>query len=70
MAKNSMLKTFTENMEWVEWKATLINFLKSQLGRNSVHLNCVTRDNVAVIVLTNTKYLDDYVDRTPLTGFF
>ena len=31
-------------------------------------LNYIIRDNVANIVLTNTKFIDDYVDRKPLTG--
>ena len=63
-----MPKNSTENMEWMELKATLINFLKFQPGRNGVPLNYVTRDNVAAIVRTNTIFLDDCIDRTPLTG--
>ena len=31
-------------------------------------LNYVIRDNVSAIIWTNTNFLDDYVDRTPLTG--
>ena len=58
---------FTEKMERMEWKATLINFLKYQPGRNGAPLNCVIRENVAAIVQTNTEFIDDYVDRTPLT---
>ena len=63
-----MPKNFTENMEWMDWKATLINALKSQPGRIVVPLNCVIRDKVAAVFLTSTNFLDDYVDRTPLTG--
>ena len=49
-------------------KATLINFLKYKPGRNGVTLNYVTRERIEAIVQTNTNFLDDYVDRTPLTG--
>ena len=69
MANKSMPNNFTENMERMEWKAKLINFLKSQPGRNGVPLNYVIRDNVFAIVRTNMNFLGDYVDRTPLTGF-
>ena len=63
-----ILKNFTEKLEWMDWKATLINFIKSQLGRNGVPLKYVIRDNVATIVRTNKNFIGDYVDRTPLTG--
>ena len=68
MEKNSIPKNFTENMEWMDWKATLINFLSSQPGRNGLPLNYVIRDNVVAIVRTNKHFIDEYVDRTPLTG--
>ena len=68
MAKNSMPKNFTEKMDWMDWKATLIDILNYQPGRNGVPLNYVIRENFAAIVRTNTKFLDSYVDRTPLTG--
>ena len=68
MANKSIPKNFTENMEWMYWKATVINFLKSQPGKNGVPLDYVIRDNVVAIVRTNTKFIDDYVDRNPLTG--
>ena len=69
-SKNSIPKKFTENMEWMDCKATLFNFLKSQPGRNGVPLNYIIRDNVDAIVPTKAKFLDDYVDRTPLIGRF
>ena len=66
-AKKYIPKNFTENMEWMDWKATLIKLLKYQPGRNGVPLNYVIRDNIIDIVRTKTNFLDDYVDRTPLT---
>ena len=68
MVNKYMPKNFTENREFMDWKATLINILKSQPGRNSNPLNYVIRDKVSAIILTNTNFIDDYVDRTPLTG--
>ena len=68
MAKNSMPKNFTDKMEWTDWKSTLVNFLKSQPGRNGVPLNYVVRDNVAGVTRQNANFLDDYVDKTPITG--
>ena len=61
MTKNYMPKNFTENMEMMDWKATLINFLKYQPGRNGFPLKNVIRDKVAAIVQTNTTFLDDCV---------
>ena len=63
-----MLKNFTEKIKWMDWKATLINFLKCQPGMSGVPLNYVISNNVAAIVQTNMNFIDDYIDRTPLTG--
>ena len=63
-----MPKNFTEKIECMDWKVTLINFLKYQPGGNGVPLNYVIRGNVSAIVRTNINFLDDYVDRTPLSG--
>ena len=68
MAKNSMPKNFTENMERMVWKVTLINFLKYQPGNNVVPLKYFIRYSFAAIVRTNTNFLDDYVDSNPPTG--
>ena len=46
MAKSARPKNFTEKMKWSDWKATLINFLKSQPGRNGVPLDYVIRSDV------------------------
>ena len=55
-------------MDCMDWKSTLLHFLKSGPGSNGVPLNYFIRDNVATIVRTNTNFLDDYVDKTPLYG--
>ena len=68
MKNNSMPNKFTENMEWMDWKATLINSLKSQPGSNGATLNYVIRDNFDAIVQTKTNFIYDYVDMTPITG--
>ena len=63
-----MLKKFTEKIEWMDWKATLINLLTYQSVRNGVPLNHVISDNVVPILWTNTNLLDDSVDRNALIG--
>ena len=63
-----MHKTFTDKMKHIDWKVTLIKFLKSQLGSNGVPLNYFVRDNVNPTVRNNPNFLDDYADRTPLQG--
>ena len=68
MAKNFMPNIFTENMEWMDWKATLVNFLKSQPGRNGSPLNYVVRNNQGTVIRNNSNLLDDYSDRATLTG--
>ena len=68
MAKNTMLKNFTAMMKWINWKVTLINFLKSQPGSNGVPLNYAAHDNVKPIVRNNPNFLNDYSDKTQLQG--
>ena len=68
MAKNFMPNIFTEKMEWMDWKATLVNFLKSQPGRNGSPLNYVVRNNQGTVIRNNSNLLDDYSDRATLTG--
>ena len=68
MANNEMPKSFTEKMEFMDWKPTLVNFLKSQPGRNGVPLNCVVRDNEATIIRPNANFLYKYVDRKFFIG--
>ena len=68
MAKNAMPETFTDKMNWIDWKVTLIKFLKSQPGRNGVSLNYVVRDNVNPIVRNKPNFLDGYADITLLQG--
>ena len=66
MVKNSMPKTFNDKMNWVDWKFALINFLKSQPGRNLFTLNYVVHDNVNPIARNNPNLLDDYSNITTL----
>ena len=52
----------------MDWKDTLVNFLKSQLGRNGPPLNYVLMDNQGTFIKTNTNFLEDYFDRALLKG--
>ena len=57
-------------MDWMDWKSTLLHFLKSGPGSNGVPLNYFIRDNVASIIQTNTNILDENFDRVhSLKGF-
>ena len=67
MSKTAILKNFAKKMKWIIWKSTLVNFLKSQLGRNGVPVSYIVRDNVAPVQRQNTSVLDDCTYRTPLT---
>ena len=65
MANNDMPKSFTKKMDWMDWKAIIVNSLKSQPGRNGVPLNYFVGDNQGTVIRTNTNFLDDYVNRAP-----
>ena len=66
MAKSARPETFTEKMKWSDWKVTLLNFLKSQPGRNGVPLSYVIRDGTIAQPKTN-NFLDGYASSAPLT---
>ena len=59
MEKNSVPENFTQNMECMDAKEKLINFLKYKPWSNGVPLNYVIRDNIDAIVRTNMKFLDN-----------
>ena len=46
---NSIPNNFTENMEWMDWKVTLIKFNKYLPGNNGLPLNYVIIYNIAAI---------------------
>ena len=68
ISMNAMPKSSTKKMEWMDRKSTLVIFIKSQPGINGVPLNYVVRDNEATITRPNANFLENYVDRTLLTG--
>ena len=68
MAKSARPKTFTEKMKWTDWKVTLLNFLKSQPGRNGVPLSYVIRNENAPVQPTYANFLDEYAALAPLQG--
>ena len=63
-----MPKTSIENMNCIDWKVTLINFLKYPPRRNLVPLNYVVRDNVNPITRNNPNFLYDYANINLLQG--
>ena len=70
MANNTMHKIFTDKMNWIEWKVTLIKFFKSHPRRNVVPLRYAVRDHVNSIARNNPNLLDEYYNRNLLQGNF
>ena len=68
MAKSALPQLFTEKIKWTDWKPTFIGFLNSQPSCWDIPLNYVVRENDEPIIRTNQNFLDDYVDRAPMTG--
>ena len=68
MLNNATTNTFTDKMKWINWKITLIKFLKYQPRRNGFPLNYVIQNNFNPIIRNNPNFLDDYADRTQLQG--
>ena len=68
MAKSARPKMFTEKMKWTDWKVTLLNFLKSQPGRNGVPLSYVIRSDNLVVQNNYANFLDEYAAKAPLQG--
>ena len=59
---------FDDKTKWVDWMPTFINFLRAIPGQNGVPLNYVCRKEPVVLLPTYTSFIDEYVDRTPITG--
>ena len=68
MLKSAFRKPFKEEMKWIDWKSSLISFLRTQPGRSKVPLSYVIRDNDLPIHRENPDFMDDYIDRASLTG--
>ena len=60
---------FTDKLKWIEWYPTFINFLYAIPLRNGIPLSCICRP-VSVIVPTTCygDFIDEYVDKAPLTA--
>lgn len=68
MVETARPKSFKQDMKWVDWKPTFVNFLKVIPGRDGVPLSYVVRENVEPVIDANTDILDDYANRAPLHG--
>ena len=62
-------ENFMDKLKWIEWYPTFINFLHAIMGRNGLPLSYVCR-TVSTIVSTEGygDFIDEYVDKAPLTG--
>lgn len=68
MTKSAKPTAFTETTLWSDWYPTLLNFLRHIPGRDGVPLKYVCRHNDPTRRINHPNFLDDYVDRAPLTG--
>ena len=59
---------FTEKIKWEEWEPTLSNFLRSIPGRNGIPLSYVIRPLETPTIIPDADFLDEYINRAPLTG--
>ena len=58
---------FTEKTKWLDWYPTFINFLRAIPGRNGVPLSYISRPDVVLPPAQYNDFIDEYVDRAPLT---
>ena len=61
-------KQFTEKDKWSEWYPTLVNFLRAIPGRTGIPLSYIIRHENVTPRNTYSDFIDEYVDRAPLTG--
>ena len=59
---------FTDKIKWVDWHTTFINFLRVIPGRNGIPLSYICRKVPTVIQPHYADFIDEYIDRAPLTG--
>ena len=59
---------FTDKVKWLDWSPTLLNFLRAIPGRNGVPLSYVCRPTGVTPAATYADFLNEYIDRAPLTG--
>ena len=59
---------FTSTTKWDEWCPVFINFLQMIPGRNGQPLSNVCRRDDALLTVPNVEFMDDYVNRAPLSG--
>ena len=63
-AKTSKPKQFTDQVKWIDWKDSFINFLRTQPGRNGIPLSYIVPDDEVPILRNNVQFLDNYVDQS------
>ena len=62
-------ENFTDKLKWIEWYPTFINFLRAISGRSGIPLSYICRPVSAIVPTTGYgDFIDEYVDKAPLTG--
>ena len=62
-------ENFKDKLKWIEWYPTFTNFRLDIQGRNGIPLSYICRPMSAIVPTTGyVDFIDEYVDKSPLTG--
>ena len=62
-------ENFKDKLKCIKWYPIFINFLRDIPGRNGIPLSYTCRPVRTIVPTTGYGYfIDEYVDKTPLTG--
>jgi len=68
LAEAAKPEKFKESTKWEDWKPTFLNYIRAMPGRDGIPLKYICRENDESRFEANEDFLDDYIDRAPLTG--
>ena len=59
---------FTDNMKWIDWYPTIINFFREIPGRNGLPLSYLCRATNVQAKAAYNNFIDEYAGKAPLVG--
>ena len=68
LTDTAKLEHFTDNMKWIDWYPTLINFLRSITGRNVIPFSYMCRPTNVQAKSVYNNFINEYVDKVPMVG--
>ena len=68
LAEAAKPEKFKESMKWEDWKPTFLNYIRAMPGRDGIPLKYICHENDEPGNEGNEDFLDDYIERAPLTG--